>query len=1162
MKNIRLFALIFLVSLIAMVGCGGSSGGDSVPTFEKDVAGITATLDKFAAALRTGDVASAGLFAQTSADQATRILYVRDFGVDINNPADNQQWEFSVLQANINQTAPNAAIVRASKVMSTGKTLWLVFAMVRDQGVWLIEGISVEETGTAGAFVTQRYFPIAAGSSMKYLESGTSPSFSTEGFSATDKIEKNGMFFYRQTFDSESPLAGSFRAQRAALFAEQTFYLGYSPTGELWAYAAEVNGGQPYRLMKATYAFGEKEIITETYPFGTYVTTMTIGSQKEFKTTPLRTFETIPVLEEVRSSVETAQATETSKMYFADGVGIVLTEYFGTDLTKPESTDQLFERYANGLYDRNLPEISSNNGTSQSVIIGKPMIPVIFNAKDGTRPYTWSLENVPAGISINPQTGEMAGTPPSELTTHYINVVATDVYGRRGFKQFDLAVVKAPPFNIVSDNAMLGAGSTYQLIIGQPLQRTSFSGSSKVGAVNVVEWSITGGLPSGITFNPSTGALSGRDASTAEANYPITIHGVDDQGGIGDFSFTLAVVKAPPITITSDNAMLSAGSNYQLILGQPLQATSFAAFTTVGGGAVTVVEWSITGTLPSGITFNPSTGTLSGTDASTAGANYPVTIHAVDSQGGTGNFTFTLAVVKAPPITITSDNAMLSAGSNYQLILGQPLQATSFAAFTTVGGGAVTVVEWSITGTLPSGITFNPSTGTLSGTDASTAGANYPVTIHAVDSQGGTGNFTFTLAVEKASPLTLSTSDALTSQTVVAGDSITPVAFSAAGSLGGTITWSVAGNPSGINIDSNGYLSGAIDVMATAQVISLTVTAVDNYGATGSINYAITVQAKGTYYIPDYYPTVPGDQYEYAQLPDLRPTADRTMVEILPDKVALPIAGGEVVDFYKDVTTDIPAPVTPTVSVRAAVRPSLRGSLRGTLRAQTTPQDIYYRGQDSQGNIWQYNEIINNAVPYKIFPAWMNPGDEFEFTQNINDEVHPAQTAVTRVVIGSSLVNGVKTPLGVYDNVMKIVFYTTLTLSDLTTQKFASELYCSKNLGIVAYSSYTDQTLAVCDYQELLLSTLLAGARTDNPLLITTPAALTYSTGVTLNATGGESSKGYAWSLVSGTLPAGLSLAPSGAFTGSASPGTYVLEIKATDYYFRTATKTFTMTVP
>ncbi|HNX77606.1 MAG TPA: Ig domain-containing protein [Candidatus Rifleibacterium sp.] len=1059
MKNIRLFALIFLVSLIAMVGCGGSSGGDSVPTFEKDVAGITATLDKFAAALRTGDVASAGLFAQTSADQATRILYVRDFGVDINNPADNQQWEFSVLQANINQTAPNAAIVRASKVMSTGKTLWLVFAMVRDQGVWLIEGISVEETGTAGAFVTQRYFPIAAGSSMKYLESGTSPSFSTEGFSATDKIEKNGMFFYRQTFDSESPLAGSFRAQRAALFAEQTFYLGYSPTGELWAYAAEVNGGQPYRLMKATYAFGEKEIITETYPFGTYVTTMTIGSQKEFKTTPLRTFETIPVLEEVRSSVETAQATETSKMYFADGVGIVLTEYFGTDLTKPESTDQLFERYANGLYDRNLPEISSNNGTSQSVIIGKPMIPVIFNAKDGTRPYTWSLENVPAGISINPQTGEMAGTPPSELTTHYINVVATDVYGRRGFKQFDLAVVKAPPFNIVSDNAMLGAGSTYQLIIGQPLQRTSFSGSSKVGAVNVVEWSITGGLPSGITFNPSTGALSGRDASTAEANYPITIHGVDDQGGIGDFSFTLAVVKAPPITITSDNAMLSAGSNYQLILGQPLQATSFAAFTTVGGGAVTVVEWSITGTLPSGITFNPSTGTLSGTDASTAGANYPVTIHAVDSQGGTGNFTFTLAV-------------------------------------------------------------------------------------------------------EKASPLTLSTSDALTSQTVVAGDSITPVAFSAAGSLGGTITWSVAGNPSGINIDSNGYLSGAIDVMATAQVISLTVTAVDNYGATGSINYAITVQAKGTYYIPDYYPTVPGDQYEYAQLPDLRPTADRTMVEILPDKVALPIAGGEVVDFYKDVTTDIPAPVTPTVSVRAAVRPSLRGSLRGTLRAQTTPQDIYYRGQDSQGNIWQYNEIINNAVPYKIFPAWMNPGDEFEFTQNINDEVHPAQTAVTRVVIGSSLVNGVKTPLGVYDNVMKIVFYTTLTLSDLTTQKFASELYCSKNLGIVAYSSYTDQTLAVCDYQELLLSTLLAGARTDNPLLITTPAALTYSTGVTLNATGGESSKGYAWSLVSGTLPAGLSLAPSGAFTGSASPGTYVLEIKATDYYFRTATKTFTMTVP
>ena len=958
MKNIKLFASIFLVSLIALVGCGGGSG-DSVPTFEKDVAGITTTLEKFAAALRSGDVASTGLFAQTSAEQTTKILFVHDFGVDINNPADNQQWEFSVLPANINQTAPNAAIVRASKVMSTGKTLWLIFAMVRDQGVWLIEGISTEETGTAGAFVTKRYFPITVDSSMKYLESGTPPSFYIEGFSATDKIEKNGMFFYRQTFNYESPLAGSFRAQRALMFENVGFYLGYNATGELWAYSEEVNNGQPYRVMKATYAFGEKEIITETYPFGTFVTTMTIGTQKEFKTTPLRTFETIPVLEEVKSSLETAQATETSRMYFADGVGVVMIEDFGTDLTRPESTDQLFERYVQGVYDRNLPDISPKN-TSQNVISGKPMNSVFFNATGGTTPITWSLENVPAGISINPKTGEMAGTPPSELTTHYINVVATDVYGRRGFQQFDLAVVKAPPFTITSDNAMLSAGGTYKVIIGQPVQTTSFAGFSTVGgaAVKVVEWSITGTLPSGITFNTSTGALSGRDASTAPANYPITIHGVDDQGGIGDFSFTLAVEKAPA--------------------------------------------------------------------------------------------------------------------------------------------------------------------------------------------------------------LTLSTSDAITSQTVVAGSQIKQVTFSATGSLGGTINWSISGNPSGISINSDGLLSGAIDVMATAQVFSITVTANDTLGGTGSIDYAITVQPRGTYYIPAYYPTVSGDKYEYAQLtlPDLKPTPDRTMVEILPDKVSLAIAGGEIVDFYKDVTTDLSAPA---VSIRAAVRPPVRSGLRGALPAQpTTPQDIYYRGQDSQGNIWQYNEIINSAVPYLIFPAWMNPGDQFEFTQNINDEIHPAQSAVTRIFIGSSLVNGVGTPLGVYDNVLKITFYTSLTPSDQPVQEFASQLYCAKNLGVVAYSSYTDQTLAVCDYQELILSTVLAGVRTENPVSITSPSVLPYSTSVSLNATGGELSKGYTWSLVGGALPVDFTLNPSGTLTGPSvsSPGSFEFMLQATDYYFRTATKTFTMTVP
>ncbi|GAB1352896.1 hypothetical protein MASR1M12_16280 [Erysipelotrichia bacterium] len=69
----------------------GGGGGGGTPVFEKDVAGITATLNRFAESLRTGDPTSSGVFAQTTGtSETTKILYVKDFGADLNNPNDNQ----------------------------------------------------------------------------------------------------------------------------------------------------------------------------------------------------------------------------------------------------------------------------------------------------------------------------------------------------------------------------------------------------------------------------------------------------------------------------------------------------------------------------------------------------------------------------------------------------------------------------------------------------------------------------------------------------------------------------------------------------------------------------------------------------------------------------------------------------------------------------------------------------------------------------------------------------------------------------------------------------------------------------------------------------------------------------------------------------------------
>ncbi len=862
MRKMRILALLLLVSLVALVGCGGGGGGgESQISPEKDVAGITSTLDKFAAALKSGDVSSTGLFAQTTSAQSTTILYVKDFGADLSNPADNQTWEFSVRPENITQTSLDKAIVRASKVMTTGKTLWLVFAMVREQGVWYIDGITVEETGTEGAFVVQRYYPIVPGASMKYLEQGTSPVlYYTDGFSSTDRVEKNGIIMYRtSSFDETSPMVPSIRAQRAQLFDNAGFYVGYNSSGELWAYSSLVNGGQPYRLFKTAYALGQKEVVTETTANGTFVTTMTIGSKTELMTTPLRTFSTIPVTEEVSFLIAGAPATETSIIYFADGIGVVAIKDFGYNLTTPDSTDLLFERYVNGVFDRNLPIVSPPAG-SQNVVVGQAMTPVQFAAAGGTGPMTWSVANAPVGVTINSTTGSMSGTPdPSApLMTWNTIVTATDIYGRQGTSQYNIAVVAAPALTVNSTT------SSQQVVIGQSMTAVQFSATNGTGAIT---WSLGNGAPVGITLSKD-GLLSGTVVST------------------------------------------------------------------------------------------------------TAASDYVVTVTATDDQtGGTGTFQYVLHVVP------------------------------------------------------------------------------------------------------------------------------------------------------------------------------------------------------GEYFMPSYFPIVPGDEYTYAYLPNLSPVPDRTLVTILSDSLALPVGGGETITFYKESTSVF----TPTVpNIRAAVRKNLRGALRAVI----TPEDVYYQGFDSIGNIWRYNPTINGGTPYMIFPAWMNPGETFQFTQNYSysdSELTPPEvsyTATTQVKIGSVLVNGVVTPLGSYNNLLNITYLTTITFvspSGPKVKEVASDLLCAKNIGLVAYYSYPDQTMSTIDYKQLILTTKLAGIINDNPVMISTPAILNYTpvVDITLVATGGDSANGYVWSFVSGNMPPNLALSSDGRLAGTPNvSGTYTFTLQATDYYYRAVSRTFTMVVP
>ena len=537
MTKTRLMALLVL-SITLICGCMGGGGGGGTTVVEKDVAGITATLNRFAEALRTSDPTASGVFAQTTGDsETTKVLYVKDFGADLSNPEDNQTWEFRVNTADITQPAPDTAIVKASKVMSTGNTLWLIFSMLKEEGEWRIQGITIQETGLS-SLVTASYYPIVPGNRMVYYSKAADVNSSsylyTVEFSNTDTYQKDGITYHRVVSSGyQPPVAPIGGANRLAAQIAGGGYQAFTPQGEVWAYDPYINGGVPYRLMKSSYAFGETDVIVESYGEGeVYTTTITIGSQMKPLVTPLKTYMVLPVTQQESYTYNGTVGTHTEVLYFAEGVGLVGIDRYQHSTTVT-ATDLLYERLVNGVVESNNPVVSApSTSTSQEVIVGQNMVPVQFSSTGGTPPITWKLLGAPAGVTLT-QAGYLSGTPDpnAPLMTYPLTIRVQDVYERWSSLDYSLSVVAAPQLTVTP------TGASQNVTVGHVINSVQFTAANATGDLN---WSITGN-PVGISLS-NDGLLYGElSSSVPPGDYPMFITASDSLGGIGSVEYLLVV---------------------------------------------------------------------------------------------------------------------------------------------------------------------------------------------------------------------------------------------------------------------------------------------------------------------------------------------------------------------------------------------------------------------------------------------------------------------------------------------------------------------------------------------------------------------------------------------------------------------------------------------
>ena len=201
-------------------------------------------------------------------------------------------------------------------------------------------------------------------------------------------------------------------------------------------------------------------------------------------------------------------------------------------------------------------------------------------------------------------------------------------------------------------------------------------------------FTITPNLPSGLVFNWKTGTISGTPTEVhANTTHTVTVTtlGTTTQG-----TLTLHVTGAPgPIAYVDLTA--STGSTIT-----PISPTLTSTATS---GAVT--SWAINATLPTGLTFETSNGTIWGTPSQII-ADAVFTVWANNSAGSS------LTTVN---ITI---NDVQVAGIAYSGDLDLTYHHTMTTATPSTTGGTPT--SWAIHPSLPSGLSFDPITGAISGT--------------------------------------------------------------------------------------------------------------------------------------------------------------------------------------------------------------------------------------------------------------------------------------------------------------------------------------------------------------------------------------------------------------------------------------------------------------